>query len=317
MRSKPLFSLFSFIAIFLLVAASSFAQTRTKASCQAATFPALTFSESNVFPSDRSLHHPEDGVGLADGSVIVGDEVSGLKIIDKTGKSRPYGKFKDLGWIHNPPKFVAGPNGMFMEAGGRHLLLADVYSGKIYRVDVNTEETRMIYDHQFGINSLVRDSKGNIWFTQSAKNTGPDEMWNAVNRPVDSGAVFYLQASEGDVPNPAIQAAANIYFANGIALDSSEEYLYVAETMMDRVLRYNVDTKTGTLTNRKVYQNVTSPDNLKFDQDGNLWIASPISNTVYADDKRCGSLHTAFSAPSAANARIGSNQCSRTHRSKR
>jgi hypothetical protein len=129
-------------------------------------------------------------------------------------------------------------------------------------------------------------------------------MWSAVDRPIDSGAVFYLPVSGDKAQTPAVEVAANLYFANGIALDKAEEYLYVAETMMDRVLRYKVDTKSGTLINREVYQNVTTPDNLKIDHNGNLWIASPIANKVFAVDNQCRSLHTVFSAPSAGNSRI-------------
>lgn len=306
MKSKPFFWLFVVIVMSALLSASSFAQSAnaTKAGCRPTVFPSFTFSESNVFPKDRSLHHPEDGKSLADGSVIVGDEEFGLRRIDKTGKSRPFGKFKEAGWVHDPPKVVAGPNGMFMENDGRHLLLAEVYSGKIYRVDTKTEETTMIYDHSFGINSLVRDSKGTIWFAQSAKNSGPDQMWSAINRPIDSGAVFYLRGSGDQVKVPAIEAAANIYFANGIAIDKAEKYLYVAETMMDRVLRFKLDLSSGILSERENYQSVITPDNLAFDQQGNLWIASPLSNKIVAADKQCRSLHTIFEAVSASNSKI-------------
>ena len=293
------------VGMISLLSISSPAQTSSPTTnCRAASFPSYTFKESNIFPKDRSLHHPEDGKALADGRIIVGDEEFGLKIIDKVGKGRAFGKFKDEGWVHSPPKVVAGPNGIFMERDGRHLLLADVYSGTIWRVDVRTEETKMIYDHPFGINSIVRDSKGTIWFTQPAKNTGPDEMWTAVNRPIDSGAVYYLRGPGDQFRSPAVEAAANIYFANGIAIDKAEKYLYVAETMMDRVLRFRINSSNDTLTEREIYQNVTTPDNLAFDQDDNLWIASPISNRIFAVDKECRSLHIVFDASSESNAKI-------------
>jgi len=305
MSIKPTRFIYLFCVISLL-SISTLAQTLTavKTSCRSDAFPSFTFSTSNIFPKDRILRHPEDGKALADGSILVGDEEFGLRLIDKAGKSRPFGKFKETGWVHDPPNVVAGPNGMFMEPDGRHLLLAEVYSGKIYRVDTKTEETKMIYDHPFGINSLVRDSKGTIWFTQSAKNSGPDQMWSAIDRPIDSGAVFYLRGSGDQVKIPAVEAAANIYFANGIAIDKAEKYLYVAETMMDRVLRFKLELSSGILTERETYAGVMTPDNLAFDQQGNLWIASPLSNKIVAVDKQCRSLHTIFEAISVSNARI-------------
>lgn len=310
MKNKTLF-----ILLILLIALFSFsanAQTR----CQSAVFPSLTFSESQIFPKDGSLKHPEDGRALADGRIIVGDEESGLRIIEKDGKSRAFGKFKQIGWIHNPPQNTAGPNGMFMEKDGRHLLLADVYGGKIYRVDTEMEDVKMIYQHPFGINSLIRDSKGTIWFTQSARNLpekGAADLFAAVNQPESSGAVFYLKGSGDEFEAKAEAAAANIYFANGIALDAEEKYLYVAETMMDRILRFEIDIDKKTLTKRETYQTVLTPDNLAFDKDGNLWIASPVSSKVFAVDKKCRSLHTVFSATSESNSRVQDEWVVRSH----
>ena len=323
MKSKSAF----FLPVFLIISSifsaftinpKSLAQSGTalKTNCQSADFPSFAFSESNIFPKEKSLHHPEDGKALADGRIIVGDEEFGLRIMERDGKSRAFGKFKGAGWIHNPPKFPAGPNGMFLESDGRHLLLADVYTGKIYRIDTGTEETKMIYDHPFGVNSLVRDSEGTIWFTQSAKNAdekGFEDLFAAVNQPVDSGAVFHLRGSGNEVRAPAVEAAASIYFANGIALDKAEQYLYVAETMMNRILRFEIDISRGTLKNRETFQYVITPDNIDFDKNGNLWIASPISNRIFAVDKKCRSLHTVFAAPSESNAKVQDQWIERSH----
>lgn len=274
------------------------------ASCQSARLPSLTFDKSQVFPKDGSLKHPEDGKALADGRIVVGDEEFGLRLIEKDGKSRTFGKFKEAGWVHEPPAVTAGPNGIFLEVNGTHLLLADVYTGRIYRVNVTTEETKVVYDHPYGINTLVRDSRGTIWFTQSAENSGENsvsELFGAVNRPVDSGAVFYLKGAGDRFEVEAVEAVGGIYFANGIALDAEEEYLYVAELMMNRVLRFDINTAKSTLSNRETYQHVITPDNLAFDRNGNLWIASPVTNKLFAVDKNCRSLHTVYSAPSESN----------------
>ena len=297
MKTKSLFA-----ALFTVV--TGFAGIATSQICRSDELPNLTFSEANVFPKTRSLHHPEDGRALADGRIIVGDEENGLVVINRDGKLRPFGKFKEAGWKHDPPNAPAGPNGVFMESGGGHLLLVNVYDGKIYRVDTQTEAVKMIYDHVFGINSVVRDRNGTIWFTQSAENKDAAGMWSAVDRPMPTGAVFYLKGKGDEVAGPAVKAADGIYFANGIALDKAEKYLYVAETMFDRVLRFEVDPKTGALKNRETYANVTTPDNLAFDVSGNLYIASPISNKIFAVDKNCRSLHTVFYAESESNSKM-------------
>ena len=322
MKTKILFFLTLFLIVWLIFARAvepktfENSATGSKANCQSADFSNFTFSESNIFPKDKNLHHPEDGKALAGGRIVVGDEEFGLRIIEKDGKSRPFGKFKEAGWIHNPPKLPGGPNGMFLESDGSHLLLAEIYTGKIYRVDTKTEVVKMIYDHSFGVNSLVRDSKGTIWFTQSAKNAeekGTEEMWSAVNQPVESGAVFYLAGSGDEVKTLAVEAAGNIYFANGIAIDKAEKYLYVAETMMNRILRFELNTGQSTLAKRETYQYVITPDNLAFDKYGNLWIASPVGNAIFAVDRRCRSLHTVFSAASESNAKIQDEWIRRSH----
>lgn len=145
---------------------------------------------------------------------------------------------------------------------------------------------------------------------------GAEELFGVLNGLVDSGAVFYLRASGDEVKTPAIEASSNLYFANGIALDCEEKYLYVAETAMNRVLRYEISAGKDALTNREIYQSVITPDNIEFDQNGNLWIASPISNKVFAVDRRCRSLHTVFSAPSVTNAKMMNEWIMRSHLSK-
>ena len=44
----------------------------------AAALPTWTWDSTMIFPADRSLNRPEDGVALPDGRLIVADQVSGL-----------------------------------------------------------------------------------------------------------------------------------------------------------------------------------------------------------------------------------------------
>ena len=133
--------------------------------CQSPAFPHWTFDPSHVFPKDRSLSRPEDGKALPDGRIVVADERYGLLLIDKDGSQRPFGHLDKAGYTHNPPNFPGGSNGVFLEHDASHLIMADVYSGKIFRVNIHTEDTRLIFDHVFGVNSVYRDRKGTLWFT--------------------------------------------------------------------------------------------------------------------------------------------------------
>lgn len=285
--------------IVLLVLSVTLFIADANAQCQPTAYPALTYTEASVFPVDKSLNRPEDGKMLADGRIVVGDENVGLRVVEKDGKHRPFGKFKDAGFENSPPSKPAAPNGIFLDKDGKHLLVADVYTGIIYEVDVKSEETKIIYRHKYGTNSVFRDNAGNIWFTQSADNTietGPMGLYSAIDKPAPTGSVFRLEKGA----DLAARVAYDIYFANGIAISKDGKRVFVSETMMDRVLAYEID-GYGKLFNKTTYAMVMGPDNLMIDSDDNLYVASPGSNSIYAVDAKCGSVHRVFSAPSSSN----------------
>ncbi len=286
----------------------------TSAACP--SFPHWAYDASHEWPADRSLLRAEDGKALPDGRLVVADEAVGLRLIEPDGTHRPFGQFVENGYTHNPPDFPGGANGVFLEHDGRHVLVSDVYSGLIWRVDVATESTAVIYRHPYGVNAITEDSRGTIWFTQSAENTaaqGMAALWTAIDVSMPTGAVYKL-AREGDgYAAQAVEVLGGLYFANGIAIDNTEAYLYVAELMMDRILRYRFDVTTGTLSGREVHHLVLTPDNIEIDADNNLWIASPLANAVFVLDGTCGSLHTVFRAPSASNDAVVDAWITRSH----
>jgi len=296
--------------------ASSADTQRPSSLCQSPGFPRWTFDQSNLFPSDRPLARPEDGKALPDGRVIVGDERHGLLLINEDGSHRPFGQFQKAGYVHNPPDFPGGPNGVFLEHDARHILRVDIYTGAIFRVHTETEETRLIYDHPYGINSIYRDRRGTIWFTQSTNNAGDNAkegLWAATNLSVPTGAVFKLQGSGDEFATEAEEIVSNLYLANGILLDQTEQFMYVSETMMDRVLRFRVNIETGILSDRETYQQVLIPDNLAVDTNNNLWIVSFFANQVSVVDHQCRSVHTVFQAKSKKSAAALDEWVRRSH----
>lgn len=259
--------------------------------------PHWTFSEDMIFPADRPLKRPEDGIALADGRVIVSDQDHGLRLIHPDGATRPFGKLRAAGYQHNPPEIVGGCNGVTLEPAGTHLLFADVFRGGIYRVEIATEASERIYQHPFGVNMARGDSHGGIWFTQSTRN-GPEfgerDLFKSVDTPTPDGAVFYLPPASGSEPRVAVTLDDGLLFANGIALDETRGFLYVAETLGNRVLRYRVDTAAGTVGERTVALEVAEPDNLELDAHNRLWIARPIRSEILVLDLTSGATHSAF-----------------------
>ena len=271
--------------------------------------PYLTYQKENLFPGDGSLLRPEDGVSLEDGRLIVVDQANGLRLIEKDGSNRPFGNFSAAGFLHLPPEQVAGPNGMILEHDGKHVLMSDVADGKIYRVNIVTEIVEMIYDHPYGVNTIYRDKTGAIWFSQSAESTNLGEMFQAANTPVPTGAVFRMS----DLKSPPVKIMDSIYFSNGITMDKDEKHLFVSETMMDRVHKLEVDTKTGEANYIGVAANVGSPDNILIDQEGRLIVASPIYNQVIAIDFKNHSQHVIFDGSTKENLKKTNEWNRRSH----
>ncbi len=258
----------------------------------------LTFEDGAIFPANRSLHRPESGVVLEDGTLIVADQVHGLVALSADGTPRPFGNLAAAGYVHAPPEAAGAPNGVSFEPGKAHLLVADIFTGTLYRVDLATETTTAIYDHPFGMNYAHRDSTGAIWFTQSTENTAPnaeERMFAAVNLPLGDGALYRIApAGEGEpLPAPELKLS-GLNFANGFVLDETRSELFLSESLGGHVLGYKVDVATGALGERRVVAQVTIPDNIEQDEDGLLWVASPMSNELLTVNPDTGETRVVF-----------------------
>lgn len=282
----------------MAVVAGCAPDTRDDATSTTSALPQWAYDSTLVFPGDRSLVRPEDGVALPDGRLIVSDQVHGLRLVAIDGTSTPFGDLAAAGYTHLPPDHNGGANGIALEPSGTHLLLADVFGGAIYRVDVSSGATEKVYQHRYGINTAVRDSKGAIWFTQSAHNTpeaGEPRLWANVDIMDPEGALLRLGSQDGQLATVAEVVVDSLLFANGVAIDEKSGHLYLAETG-GRVLRYRVDLNEGLVSERTVFVDSVMPDNLELDGEGHLWIALPLRNEVLVVSTATGERHTVFSS---------------------
>ncbi len=268
-----------------------------------------SFEKSAFYPAARGLSRPEDGVALADGRIVVADQVHGLLVINPDQSTRPYGHFAEAGYVHAPPARLAAPNGVSLEPDGLHLLVCDVFTGAIYRVNIATEETKLVYTHRFGVNTVVSDSSGAIWFTQSTENAaGPQSerrLFEVFNSYAADGALLRIPPPGADGRRAAPQVVLDkLSFANGIVVDEARGQLYLAETNSDQVTAYALSVQTGALTHRRVLASVLTPDNIELDEQGRLWAASPVQNAVVVIDPVSGEMQTVFRARTPANDRI-------------
>lgn len=301
------------VAVFGLGACTPAATTdiappaETEAPAEAAK-AAWTFADGVIFPAGRTLVRPESGVVLADGTVVVVDQVNGLIAIAPDGTTRPYGNFTDAGFVHAPPESPSGPNGVSFEPDGRHLLIADVFTGSLWRTDTETGTTTKIYQHPFGINYAHRDSTGALWFTQSTENSAPGSevrLFAALDTPLTDGKLFRIApTAEGEPMGAPQEVLTGLQFANGFAIDEARGKLFIAETVASHVLSYSVDLAAGALTDRAVLAPVLSPDNVEQTADGSLWVASPMANQVLEINPDTGEARVAFSAQTEAGAAV-------------
>jgi sugar lactone lactonase YvrE len=296
------------LALLLLIAAIGASACAPTPDHETGALRTWTFAEATVFPADRSLLRPEDGVVLPDKTIIVADQTHGLIALSPDGTKRPFGEFAEAGYVHEPPSRKAGPNGVALDPGGKHVLVADIFTGAIYRVDIKSEATERIYAHPFGVNSAHSDSTGAIWFTQSTENAGPESearMFAAADRPLSDGALYRIAPpSSGGAQTVAELKVAGLDFANGFVIDEGRGELYLSETLADRVLGFKMSPSTGALSDRRVVANVLTPDNIELDESGRLWVASPIRNEVVVISPESGESQSVFRPESADNDRI-------------
>jgi sugar lactone lactonase YvrE len=269
-------------------------------SCDApdtSALPQFTFSEDMVFPADRSLNRPEDGVAFEDGSLIVTDQGTGLRLVNSDGTSRPFGKMAAAGYVHNPPDMEGCANGVTINPAGTHLLIADVFRGGIYEVEIATEATRKVFQHVFGVNMARYDSHGGIWFSQSTRNR-PEQnsagLWDSVWIGRPDGALCYVAPEQDGVEREVVYLADDLMFANGLVVDEAAGVVYISESIGSRVLRFDADVAAGTVSGRAVAVEVHVPDNLEMDNEGRLWIACPLKTEIMVYDPATGAMESVF-----------------------
>ena len=157
------------------------------------------------------------------------------------------------------------PNGMkFLNAG--QLLVTD-YKNGLMRLNIQTGQVKAFLERRNsesfkGVNDLVLDARGNVYFTDQGQ-TGMHDPSGRVYRLSPDGKLDLLL---NNVPSP-----------NGIVLSPDERFLFVAATRGNSVWRMPL-LSDGSVS--KVGQFFTSygpsgPDGLAMDESGRLLVANP------------------------------------------
>jgi gluconolactonase len=162
-----------------------------------------------------------------------------------------------------------GANGLVEVDGG--LLVACYDEGTVTRIGLDGKTIASFSKDSSGQplvnpNDLAKDIKGGVYFTASGENAKK------------SGKVYYLLP--GDLPR---QVAAEIDYANGVAVSPDGHRLYVGESGVDRILMFDI-LADGSLENRRTFLDLNvvlagnsgdrhTPDGIRADKQGHIFVS--------------------------------------------
>jgi gluconolactonase len=166
---------------------------------------------------------------------------------------------------------MLGANGITLDRQGRVVYCA--YSdGQIVRLE--TDGRRTVLASRFAAsrlnapNDLVYRSDGSLYFTDSRAGTQ-----RAEGEGVPHEGLYVLRAGEVQL------LSKDIDHPNGVVFSPDEKYLYVSNSRLKNILRFDV--QAGGIANEKVFVDMSrdkaggAPDGLKVDRKGNVYSTGP------------------------------------------
>jgi len=204
------------------------------------------------------LNHPEGLAVARDGSIYAGGETGEVYRISADGMKVQ--KFAATGGFCLGITLDRDENIYVCDIGRRSLLRVSQRGDVV--VLAEQADGRPLVNPNFS----VFDSRGNLYFSDSGK-------WKEANGLV----CRWRPGCEAEIFSPG-----PFHFANGLALDAAERYLYVVESNLDRVLRIEIlpDGRSG-LPEVFAEGFARIPDGLAFDARGNTYVTIYASNCIY------------------------------------
>ncbi len=227
----------------------------------------MTINLDQVKTIGSGLLRPEGIMALDDGSLYAADAHGRVAHIAPDGHTTFFGKIGGT------------PNGVCVDEH-QHCIVANIGNGEVQSVAPNGRHTVLMREAEghkmLTPNFPFLDFAGRLWVSNSTDNPDIDA---SLQGPVPDGSLVMIAPKQA----PRI-VASGICFANGVAVDKKEDYVYVAETMLRRVLRYRIEPDSS-LGPAEVYGpailgQAGFPDGIAFDDAENLWVTFPVANAV-------------------------------------
>lgn len=179
---------------------------------------------------------------------------------------------------------IGAPNNGAISDRAGNLYIASSGFGAILKIDrngvVSTVTAVSDGDSLLGPNDMAWDKSGRLYFTDPRGSSGERLI----------GGVHYI-GRDGKTR----RFAGGLAYPNGIAFNLDHTALYVTETSVDRLLRFDIR-PDGTSGERRVlaeFPKGSVPDGMKVDSEGNLWIAVHTFGEIWRfspDGKKLGTV---------------------------
>ena len=226
--------------------------------------PVLAVTAQDLIAPGATVERVANGFGFIEGPVWHRD---GYLLFSDTPRAQVMKWHPTTGIsVYRQP--VTGTNGLTFDAQNR-LLIAEQDGRQLVREELNGTLVTLASTYQGkklnSPNDVALTADGSIYFTDppyglaNGGTTGKELTFNGVFRLSTAGALTLL-TSEFDRPN-------------GLAFSPNEKILYIADTSRNIIRAFDV-LADGSITNSRLFANVNSPDGLKVDVNGNVWVAT-------------------------------------------
>lgn len=222
----------------------------------------LTINDIEIFAD--GLDHPECIAVHPDGSVWAGGEAGQIYKISADGKT--------IDEINSTKGFILG---IAFSPDASWLAICDLKNKCIWKLDIKTNQLTKFATGADGINFNIPNY---ISFTKNGKLYVSE---SGAFRQI-TGKIFCFDENG----NGTIWHQGPFNFANGLALDADEKFLYVVCTWLPGVERIAIN-EDGTAGNREVFCILpeTCPDGVAFDAEENLYVGCYAPSRIYKVNK--------------------------------